>query len=264
MVALTLSPTELRLTWPAWRSHALAASLAVGVHAGVLVLLLAYQQEPLAIPTAVPVMTTQLISLPVPVAAPVSAPAAVIPPPPAPAPLPAVAKPIAPPVPVPDAALALKRQQRDEQQRLHEVERQQQRKREQDRERLEQESLARQADENRQREAAQLARQQAERAASAERERAALASRQYQPISKAAPEYPQRALDKNLQGQCTVSYNVDTQGRVQDPQVLGDCHPLFARPSLQAAKGFRYEPRIIEGRAVMVSGVKNTFHYRIE
>ncbi len=262
MVALTLSPTELRLTWPAWRSHALAASLAVGVHAGVLVLLLAYQQEPLAIPTAVPVMTTQLISLPVPVAAPVSAPAAVIPPPPAP--LPAVAKPIPSPVPVPDAALALKRQQRDEQQRLHEVERQQQRKREQDRERLEQESLARQADENRQREAAQLARQQAERAASAERERAALASRQYQPISKAAPEYPQRALDKNLQGQCTVSYNVDTQGRVQDPQVLGDCHPLFARPSLQAAKGFRYEPRIIEGRAVMVSGVKNTFHYRIE
>ena len=262
MVALTLSPTELRLTWPAWRSHALAASLAVGVHAGVLVLLLAYQQEPLAIPTAVPVMTTQLISLPVPVAAPVSAPAAVIAPPPAPAPLPAVAKPIPPPVP--DAALALKRQQRDEQQRLHEVERQQQRKREQDRERLEQESLARQADENRQREAAQLARQQAERAASAERERVALASRQYQPISKAAPEYPQRALDKNLQGQCTVSYNVDTQGRVQDPQVLGDCHPLFARPSLQAAKGFRYEPRIIEGRAVMVSGVKNTFHYRIE
>lgn len=262
MVALTLSPTELRLTWPAWRSHALAASLAVGVHAGVLVLLLAYQQEPLAIPTAVPVMTTQLISLPVPVAAPVSAPAAVIAPPPAPAPLPAVAKPIPPPVP--DAALALKRQQRDEQQRLYEVERQQQRKREQDRERLEQESLARQADENRQREAAQLARQQAERAASAERERAALASRQYQPISKAAPEYPQRALDKNLQGQCTVSYNVDTQGRVQDPQVLGDCHPLFARPSLQAAKGFRYEPRIIEGRAVMVSGVKNTFHYRIE
>ena len=262
MVALTLSPTELRLTWPAWRSHALAASLAVGVHAGVLVLLLAYQQEPLAIPTAVPVMTTQLISLSVPVAAPVSAPAAVIPPPPAP--LPAVAKPIPSPVPVPDAALALKRQQRDEQQRLHEVERQQQRKREQDRERLEQESLARQADENRQREAAQLARQQAERAASAERERAALASRQYQPISKAAPEYPQRALDKNLQGQCTVSYNVDTQGRVQDPQVLGDCHPLFARPSLQAAKGFRYEPRIIEGRAVMVSGVKNTFHYRIE
>lgn len=260
MLALTLSPTEARLTLPAWRGHALAASLAIGVHAGVLVVLLAYKQEPLAIPVAVPVMTTQLISLPVPVAAPVSAPAAVEPPPPAPAPLPAVAKPA--PTPVPDAALALKRQQRDEQQRLREAERQQQRER--DRDRLEQESLARQADENRQREAAQLARQNAERAASAERERAALASRQYQPISKAAPEYPQRALDKNLQGQCTVSYNVDTQGRVQDAQVLGDCHPLFARPSLQAAKGFRYEPRIIEGRAVMVSGVKNTFHYRIE
>ncbi|EGH46885.1 hypothetical protein ALQ93_200217 [Pseudomonas syringae pv. pisi] len=36
------------------------------------------------------------------------------------------------------------------------------------------------------------------------------------------------------------------------------------RPSLTAAQTFRYQPRIVEGRAVTVSGVKNTFHYRIK
>ncbi len=61
-----------------------------------------------------------------------------------------------------------------------------------------------------------------------------------------------------------MSYRVNPQGRVEDPQVVGDCHPLFIRPSLNAAKSFRYQPRLVDGRAVAVEGVRNTFHYRIE
>jgi protein TonB len=115
---------------------------------------------------------------------------------------------------------------------------------------------ARQADEQRQRDAhAEGARQEAARQA---------ASRQYLPIDKRAPAYPQRALDQGLEGTCTVSYTVNTAGRVEQPQVAGECHPLFIRPSLEAAKGFRYEPRIVDGKAVVVPNVKNTFQYRIE
>ncbi|MDH1672474.1 energy transducer TonB, partial [Stutzerimonas stutzeri] len=90
------------------------------------------------------------------------------------------------------------------------------------------------------------------------------ASRQYLPIAKKPPVYPQRALDAGLQGACTVSYTVDVQGRVRSPKVVGDCHPLFIRPSLIAAQSFRYQPRIVDGRAVEVPNVQNTFHYRIE
>ena len=61
-----------------------------------------------------------------------------------------------------------------------------------------------------------------------------------------------------------MTYTVTPQGRVADPQVAGECHPLFVRPSLAAAKTFRYQPRIVAGQAVAVVGVKNTFHYRIE
>ncbi|RRW31608.1 energy transducer TonB, partial [Stutzerimonas stutzeri] len=90
------------------------------------------------------------------------------------------------------------------------------------------------------------------------------ASRQYLPIAKKPPVYPQRALDAGLQGACTVSYTVDVQGRVRSPKVVGDCHSLFIRPSLIAAQSFRYQPRIVDGRAVEVPNVQNTFHYRIE
>ncbi|MQT28831.1 TonB family protein, partial [Pseudomonas helleri] len=88
--------------------------------------------------------------------------------------------------------------------------------------------------------------------------------RQYLPISKVAPDYPQRALDKGIQGDCTVEYSVTPQGKVDNPKVVGNCHPAFIRPSLVAAATFRYQPRMVDGQAVTVAGVRNTFHYKIE
>lgn len=87
---------------------------------------------------------------------------------------------------------------------------------------------------------------------------------QYAPVSKEAPVYPQRALDKGVQGSCTVQYTVNTQGLVEDAKALGDCHAFFIKSSLEATKTFRYTPRLVDGKAVKVPNVKNTFQYRIE
>lgn len=246
----------------AWRNGA-AAGVAVGLHALVLGLLLA--QWPSAVPEApqVRTLTTRLITL---------APPA----PPAP-PQPQV---LAPPVPLepvkpveapkPDPRIA---QQKLEQAALARKRVEEQRREQQaEQQRIEQQRVEQQRREAKAQEqkrlAQELARQQQEAAATAERARqaevAAAASRQYLPIAKEAPDYPDRALDKGIEGDCTVSYRVNPQGRVESPQVVGDCHPLFVRPSLSAAKTFRYQPRLENGTAVAVEGVKNTFHYRIE
>lgn len=166
------------------------------------------------------------------------------------------------PPPAPDrTALARQRaEQERRQERQAQQRREQQKRLEQERARLEQQAQA-----------AELARQQAlqrERQAAAaaehERQEQALASRQYLPIAKEAPDYPDRALERGIEGDCTVRYRVNASGRVEDPQVVGDCHPLFVRPSLSAARTFRYQPRLVDGRAVPVEDVRNTFHYRIE
>jgi len=234
MMVLGLSaPPAAVLTQRRWTGAAGAALTTLGLHAGLFALLLTSWTPTMDAPVATQVMQTQLISLPPPVP--------VLPEPP-------IAKPVeAPPPPVQveappqveQADLAFKRAEREreaEQQRKQQLEcRREEQRRRDEQQRREQERLAEQA-----------------------------ASRQYLPIAKKPPVYPQRALDAGLQGACTVSYTVDVQGRVRSPKVVGDCHPLFIRPSLIAAQSFRYQPRIVDGRAVEVPNVQNTFHYRIE
>ncbi len=264
-MALGLSaPPAPVLTQRRWTGAAGAALTTLGLHAGLFVLLLTSWTPTMDAPVATQVMQTQLISLPPPVP--------VLPEPP-------VAKPVeAPPPPVQveappqveQAELAFKRAEREreaEQQRKQQLERRRQEQRRRDeQQRRERERLAEQARLDAQRRQAEA--EAAARAEAAERARQAAAaeaaSRQYLPIAKKPPVYPQRALDAGLQGACTVSYTVDVQGRVRSPKVVGDCHPLFIRPSLIAAQSFRYQPRIVDGRAVEVPNVQNTFHYRIE
>jgi|TARA_A100001391_G_scaffold8271_4_gene5442 outer membrane biosynthesis protein TonB len=263
MMALGLSaPPAPVLTQRRWTGAAGAALTTLGLHAGLFALLLTSWTPTMDAPVATQVMQTQLISLPPPVP--------VLPEPP-------VAKPVeAPPPPVQveappqveQADLAFKRAEREreaEQQRKQQLERRREEQRRRDeQQRREQERLAEQARLDAQRRQAEAT----ARAEAAERARqtaaAEAASRQYLPIAKKPPVYPQRALDAGLQGACTVSYTVDVQGRVRSPKVVGDCHPLFIRPSLIAAQSFRYQPRIVDGRAVEVPNVQNTFHYRIE
>lgn len=86
----------------------------------------------------------------------------------------------------------------------------------------------------------------------------------YQPVSKKAPAYPEQALDRKLEGDCTIVYSVNEKGRVENPKEQGDCHPMFVRPSIQAALNFKYQPRLVDGKPTSVPNVKNTFQYRIK
>lgn len=86
----------------------------------------------------------------------------------------------------------------------------------------------------------------------------------FKPVEKLAPDYPRTALRQGLEGDCTVTYTVNHLGRVESPEVTDDCHPAFIRPSLTAAKAFRYSPRKVNGKAVAVNNVSNTFQYRIQ
>ncbi|ORC58959.1 energy transducer TonB [Pseudomonas floridensis] len=256
------------------RSHGLAVAIALTLHGVVLTALMQGWVAEQKLPEPVKTLTTRLLILPpAPVA---SSPEPVVEPvqeaAPAPEPAP-IARPVEAPVPQPDmqrqarqieqAALARKRveeQKRELDQRRNE---QQKRVLEQQRQVEQQKLLDQQRVAEQQRLQAEQARQSADRARPSQQ--AAVADNsQYQPLSKEAPDYPERALDKGIEGDCTVVYDVSPQGRVVNPQVQGACHPLFIRPSVAAAETFRYQPRIVDGKPVTVSGVKNTFHYRIK
>jgi protein TonB len=260
------SPTSI--AWPRWSQPSLrtaqAVVLTVLLHAGVLALLLANLAVPTPPAPSVNSISMQLISLPP--AAPIKP--AVLPlEAPAPAPLPEISVPLEPKIePKVEPKVDPRIKQRQLEQAALARKRVEEEKREAQRQQLErqrEEQVRVQQQRELQQQQAEQQRQQAavEQARQAE---AAAASRQYLPIAKQAPTYPQRALDKGIEGECTVTYTVSAQGRVEQPEVVGACHPLFIRPSLAAAQSFRYQPRVIEGRAVAVPNVKNTFTYRIE
>lgn len=87
----------------------------------------------------------------------------------------------------------------------------------------------------------------------------------YLPIVKIAPVYPHAGLVRGTEGECVVQYTVTVTGTTRDVEVIKDrCdQPMFHRPSIQAAKRFKYKPRIIDGEAVEVHGVKNRFDFKI-
>ncbi|MEE4886819.1 energy transducer TonB [Pseudomonas alliivorans] len=267
------------LNRPRLRSHGLAVAIALALHGVVLAALMQGWVAEQKLPEPVKTLTTQLLILP-PAPAPVApSPEPVVEPVQAAAPVAEpepISKPVDVPVPQPDTQRQARQVEQVEQaalarKRVEEQKRDLERRRnEQQKRAVEQQKLAEQQQAQNQQRLAEQQRQQAEQTRQAvERARqsqqaAATDNSQYQPLSKEAPDYPERALDKGIEGDCTVVYDVSPQGRVVNPQVQGACHPLFMRPSVAAAETFRYQPRIVDGKPVTVSGVKNTFHYRIK
>lgn len=89
---------------------------------------------------------------------------------------------------------------------------------------------------------------------------------EFLPIVKVAPIYPVSASSRGIEGECAVEYTVTATGATRDPHVVeGQCtHSAFKRPSINAAKRFKYKPRIINGEAVEVKRVRNIFIYVLD
>lgn len=90
---------------------------------------------------------------------------------------------------------------------------------------------------------------------------------EYLPIVKVAPRYPRRAQTRKICGSCAVEYTVSSKGTVVDPKVIpGQCRPkgVFENASLKAAEKFKYKPRVVDGVAVPVIGVRNRFTFELE
>jgi protein TonB len=94
---------------------------------------------------------------------------------------------------------------------------------------------------------------------------------EYLPIVKVPPEYPSNALSRGIEGYCTVVYTVTETGTTRDPKAIADqCvtkdgkpTTVFNRASERAALKFKYKPKVVDGKPVEVSGVRNRFTYEM-
>lgn len=84
------------------------------------------------------------------------------------------------------------------------------------------------------------------------------------PIVKIMPQYPAAALRRELEGYVVVTFTVTRTGTVADVEVEESSAPIFERAAIDAAYKFRYRPRVINGEAVEVFGVRNRFSFELD
>ena len=88
---------------------------------------------------------------------------------------------------------------------------------------------------------------------------------EYLPLVKVSPEYPQRALERGIEGYVVLSYTVTKNGSVEDAVVVEASPPgMFERSAIQAALEFKYKPKILDGKPVDVQHVRHRITYEID
>jgi len=86
----------------------------------------------------------------------------------------------------------------------------------------------------------------------------------YLPIVKVEPVYPRRAMSRGMSGHVIVEFTVTRTGTVRDPFVVESTSSIFERAALAAVLKFKYKPRVVDGEAIEVAGVRNKITFVLE
>ncbi|MYD99544.1 MAG: energy transducer TonB [Gammaproteobacteria bacterium] len=88
---------------------------------------------------------------------------------------------------------------------------------------------------------------------------------EYLPITRVEPIYPRRALMRGVEGYVLLEFVVTRTGTVRDPVVLVAEPPgYFDRAALNAVLKFKYLPRVVDGVAMDVPGVRARLLFEID
>ncbi|MBN1238263.1 MAG: TonB family protein [Gammaproteobacteria bacterium] len=91
-----------------------------------------------------------------------------------------------------------------------------------------------------------------------------LADGEFVPIVKVAPVYPALAASRGIEGYVVVEFTVTPTGTVEDVVVIESSSELFNEAAVEATHQFKYKPRVVSGRPVEVSGVRNKITFVLE
>ena len=88
----------------------------------------------------------------------------------------------------------------------------------------------------------------------------------YLPLVRVPPQYPNRALQRGIEGWCLVEFTVNARGGVVEESIVvvdGEPQGVFDRTSMRAVAGFKYQPRVKDGVGVDVPNVQTILRYNI-
>lgn len=88
----------------------------------------------------------------------------------------------------------------------------------------------------------------------------------YLPLVRVQPQYPRRAQERGVEGYAVVELTVSTDGSVPSHSVVVvEAEPAgyFEASSIKAAQKFKYKPKVVNGNAQTVTGVRYKFSFNM-
>ncbi|MFP5263525.1 MAG: energy transducer TonB [Blastocatellia bacterium] len=80
-------------------------------------------------------------------------------------------------------------------------------------------------------------------------------------LARRAPDYPPLAKQMRLEGVVSVEVMIGLDGGVESARAVSG-HPLFIRAAVDSAYGWRFEPTLLNGAPVRVTGII-TFNFKL-
>lgn len=85
------------------------------------------------------------------------------------------------------------------------------------------------------------------------------------PLVRVPPQYPERAQQRGIEGRVLVQFTITKSGSVRDPKVIASEPPgVFDQAAMKAVLQWKYNPKIVNGKAVEQPGVKVAFPFKLD
>lgn len=85
------------------------------------------------------------------------------------------------------------------------------------------------------------------------------------PQVRIQPDYPVQARQKKIEGWVEVKFTVGIDGSVRDPVVIAaEPEAIFDRAAIQAIKGWKYNPKIADGKPVERVDMKIRLQFQLK
>ncbi|WP_026957398.1 energy transducer TonB [Aliagarivorans taiwanensis] len=90
-------------------------------------------------------------------------------------------------------------------------------------------------------------------------------NQQVMPLQRIEPRYPQRALQRNVEGYVVLSFTIDEKGSPTDIQIT-ESEPgrIFDREAIRALERWKYQPMVVDGVATPRVGQTVKLEFKIQ
>lgn len=84
------------------------------------------------------------------------------------------------------------------------------------------------------------------------------------PMVRVPPQYPERALQRGIEGRVLIEFTISRSGAVKDAKVVAaEPSSIFNKAAIKAVLQWKYNPKIVNGKAVEQRGVRIAIPFRL-